>query len=820
MKVLNTNNGSFRLTIQSKVFNLAILLLFVFNHCLAQNTITVINQQSVPIANVLVRNNCNLTTYTTNINGQFNFENLDSNCVFTFSKNGYNWYEISCKNLKISTTITLKSINELDEVLVSNQANKNSGIRKLKDFEETAIYAGKKTEVVIMDNILANKANNTSRQIFAQVVGLTIGESSDGGLQLNIGSRGLDPNRTSNFNTRQNDYDISADVLGYPESYYATPAEAIEEIQVVRGAASLQYGTQFGGLINFKIKKPTEKAFEATSRNTIGSYGLYTNFTSLSGTNNKFSYYVFSNYKHGDGYRPNSEFESNNVFTNFNYQFSDKTSLHFDYTYYYYLAQQAGGLTDAMFNQNPRQSNRTRNWFAVNWNLYALRLKHQFNSDTQYSLQLFALDASRKALGFRDNRIATPDPMLERDLIIGEYKNWGAETRLLKRYDLWQLKSTFLVGAKYYQSENAALQGPGSSGSDADFRLATTEFPNYESQSNYQFPNFNLAFFGENIFKINSRLSITPGFRFEYIKTEADGYYQRIQKNLVGTVIFDETIEEQVLKKRNLMLFGVGLSYKPLTNKELYANFSQNYRSVTFSDIRTISPSFEIDPNITDEKGFGSDIGLRGNWNQMLKYDTNIFGLYYNDKISEYQTVNTQNQIIRYRSNLGTAFTYGIEALAELDLNKIFLNQKTDFVFNYFTNLSITKSRYLKSDVPDVEGKEVEFVPLLNLKTGINLGYKSFLSNIQLTYLSAQYTDATNSSLSLNSINSGIIGEIPSYYVVDFSFAYKFNHFKIESGCNNLTNHSYFTRRATGYPGPGIIPSDGRTVYATVEFKF
>ena len=31
-------------------------------------------------------------------------------------------------------------------------------------------------------------------------------------------------------------------------------AEAIKEIQVVRGAASLQYGTQFGGLINFIMK--------------------------------------------------------------------------------------------------------------------------------------------------------------------------------------------------------------------------------------------------------------------------------------------------------------------------------------------------------------------------------------------------------------------------------------------------------------------------------------------------------------------------------------------------------------------------------------
>jgi Fe(3+) dicitrate transport protein len=97
--------------------------------------------------------------------------------------------------------------------------------------------------------------------------------------------------------------------------------------------------------VNFKIKSPT-KTFEFTSRNTIGSYGLFT-ITSVSGTNKKFSYYSFY-YKQGNGFRPNSDFESKNYFANLNYQLNDKTSLHFDYTYFNYLAQQAGGLTDVV----------------------------------------------------------------------------------------------------------------------------------------------------------------------------------------------------------------------------------------------------------------------------------------------------------------------------------------------------------------------------------------------------------------------------------------------------------------------------------------
>ena len=43
--------------------------------------------------------------------------------------------------------------------------------------------------------------------------------------------------------------------------------------------------------------------------------------------------------------------------------------------------------------------------------------------------------------------------------------------------------------------------------------------------------------------------------------------------------------------------------------------------------------------------------------------------------------------------------------------------------------------------------------------------------------------------------------------------------FLIEVGVNNLLDRSYFTRRATGYPGPGIIPSDKRNYYLCLQIK-
>jgi Fe(3+) dicitrate transport protein len=332
----------------------------------------------------------------------------------------------------------------------------------------------------------------------------------------------------------------------------------------------------------------------------------------------------------------------------------------------------------------------------------------------------------------------------------------------------------------------------------------------------------NFAVFGENIFKLTPRFSVTPGFRFEKIKTQAIGSYRKINLDLAGNVILDQTIYEDNIKDRNIVLLGIGMSYKPQNRIEFYGNLSQNYRSVTFNDIRTVSPSQVIDPNITDEKGFTSDIGIRGQISDKVTFDASAYALYYDDKIGEYETKNPNGSaaIVRYRANIGTAITYGFETMLDWSISKTFFEEKEAFVWNIFSNVALTDSKYLKSSAPNIEGNKVEFVPLYNIKSGTGIGYKNFMTSLQFTYVSSQYTDANNSKTDVNDNTYGIFGQIPSYYVADISTSYKWRKFKLEAGITNFTNNSYFTRRATGYPGPGIIPSDQRTFYTTLEFVF
>ena len=135
----------------------------------------------------------------------------------------------------------------------------------------TSIYAGKKSSLIVMDNVMGNLVNNTMRQVVAKVPGIQIWENDGSGIQVGISARGLSPNRSWEFNVRQNGYDIAADPYGYPEAYYNPSMQAVQSLEIIRGHGALQYGPQFGGMVNYILKNGSEKSkkIEAESYQTI-----------------------------------------------------------------------------------------------------------------------------------------------------------------------------------------------------------------------------------------------------------------------------------------------------------------------------------------------------------------------------------------------------------------------------------------------------------------------------------------------------------------------------------------------------------------------
>ena len=116
------------------------------------------------------------------------------------------------------------------------------------------------------------------------------------------------------------------------------------------------------------------------------------------------------------------------------------------------------------------------------------------------------------------------------------------------------------------------------------------------------------------------------------------------------------------------------------------------------------------------------------------------------------------------------------------------------------------------------KGKKVENAPSNIFRGGISAGYKGFLLTGQVNYVGETFSDANNT---LTPTANGQNGLIPSYTITDLTATYKFSKgLNIKAGINNLFDERYFTRRAGGYPGPGVLPGDGKTVFLSVGAKF
>jgi Fe(3+) dicitrate transport protein len=700
----------------------------------------------------------------------------------------------------------------LKEVKIKDKAAHNFGnLRKVDDMKVTV---GKKSEVIQVELLTVNKSTNNTRQLYAKVAGLNIFENDGSGLQLSIGGRGLDPNRTANFNVRQNGYDISADALGYPESYYTPPADALNRIEIIKGAASLQFGTQFGGLLNFRMKQPGgEKPLQLLLKQTVGSWGFLSSFNSIYGSTGKLDYYAYAHYKRGNGWRPNSGYNSLNIYADIHYRLDARNRIGLEITHLNYRAQQPGGLDDAMFAKDPRQSNRERNWFDVDWNLLNLEWESQLSENTKWETQVTGLIASRNAIGFRPNRPSQPDNGGKRDLLKGDFKNFSLESRLMQHYNIAGKRQTLLAGIRVYNGKNTSKQGYVNNGAKASFQF---ENEDKEVISDYTFPNLNIAAFAEHIIRISDKWNITPGIRWEYIKTTADGNFREILYDLRDSIISDVRLKEDRLLPRSFVLLGLGTSYNLSDNLELYGNISQNYRSVTFSDIQLVNPSFEIDKNIQDEKGWSADLGFRGSIGNVFRFDISGFSLHYGNKIGEYFFAKPNGQVIRKRGNVGVAQIYGLETFMELEVLELFHNTPQKYSLSIYSNLALTHARYTKSPLSNVINNTVEYVPDLNWKTGAQAAYNQFRLTFQLSRLSSQYTDATNA---VDGSYSGVNGILPAYTLMDLSAGWSWRYLIVEASVNNLGGATYATRRATGYPGPGIIPGEGRAYFLTLGLK-
>jgi len=405
----------------------------------------------------------------------------------------------------------------LSEVLVIGQREINTVLR-LPEVKNTFIFSGKKTEVISVQNLDANITEKTPRQIFAKVPGIFVYDMDGTGNQVNISARGLDPHRGWEFNIRRNGAITNSDIYAYPASHYSIPMEAVERIELVRGTGSLQYGAQFGGMLNYVTKQPdSTKAISFESINAAGSFGLLSTYNAVSGTIGKFQYYAYITYRKSDGYRANGESDYDAQSVMLVYHASKNFRITAEFSRSNYVYQIPGPLTDSMFHTDPSMSTRARNYFNPEIYVPSLKFEWQLTKNTRLQWLTSAVLGDRNSVQF-DRPADIPDavnPVTDayaaRQADIDHFHSYTTELRFSHAYRFLNGTSTLTGGAQLIRNDlNRQQQGKGTTGTDFDLTLTDPLWGR-----DMHLKTDNVAFFVENNFKVTDRLSVNPGLRFE-----------------------------------------------------------------------------------------------------------------------------------------------------------------------------------------------------------------------------------------------------------------------------------------------------------------
>jgi len=641
------------------------------------------------------------------------------------------------KPMPVDDTTNFQGKN-LPEITVVGRGSK-SDYQQMPEIVGTNIYAGKKSTLIVLDNVQGNVANNTMRQVLAKVPGIHIWESDPSGIQIGISARGLSPNRSWEFNVRQNGYDIAADPFGYPEAYYNPQLQAVQRIEIVRGQGSLQYGPQFGGLVNYVLRNGSEidKPFQFETQQTIGSNALFNSYNAIGGNTNKVHYYAFFDHRNGDGWRTNSRYFTNAGFGTVTYQISPKLTISAEVMRSHIRSQQPGGLTDAQFNQDAQQSLRNRNWFDILWTTPALIANYQLNEKTRWNTKLFATIGNRNSVGFtqsitvKDSINATTLNYNNRVLNVDQYRNYGLESRVLTDYKIGSLNNTISGGIRLYTGKtHRKADGKGTTGANYDMAVIGT-YPR-----DIEFNSKNFAAFVENIFRLSDKFLIIPGLRYEWLEGSASG------RNGF-TPIGAEIILQDIKRNRSFLLAGIGTEYHVTNSTEIYANYTQAYRPIQFANLQAPPTTDVVDPNLKDAKGYNIDLGYRGRIQSFMQFDLSGFYLQYNNRVG---TITPTGATYRLITNVGASTSKGFEGYIEFNALKAIGNSlNSDLIV--FGSYGYTDAKY-SGDHKDAatKGKKVENAPTSIFRGGISAGYKGILLTGQLSYVGETFSDANNTS--------------------------------------------------------------------------
>ncbi|HEY0667560.1 MAG TPA: TonB-dependent receptor [Sphingobacteriaceae bacterium] len=661
-------------------------------------------------------------------------------------------------------------------------------------------------------------------EVLRKVSGVNVVDEEGAGLRVNIGIRGLDPDRSRNILMLEDGVPIALGPYGEPEMYFTPSIDKMAGIEVLKGSGQILHGPQtIGGIVNFFTADPPARQTANIKLMGAGK-GYFSGFGTYGNTIGKTGFIISYLHKRADELGP-TYFNLNDLSAKIKISLNSKSSVGIKLGYYDEESNSTYiGLTQTMYDKGGQDFVRMSASDRLPIKRYSASVAHLINITPDISLKTTAFaytttrnwqrqDFSLNSAASNQTGVIWGDQNVSNGAVYmlnstgnrnRQFEVAGVEPRLSVKHRLFNMDNELETGARflYEKADEQFIIGKDASSSDGIMR--DKEVRTGKAFSAYL----------QNKFDLTPKLSLTGGLRMENFNYEREILRGRYRINNVNNVIRDTSII--AVDNTFALIPGAGVTFTANDNINFFAGVHKGFAPPRIKDAITSSG---VPYNLDAELSTNYELGTRMNFGNFASAELTGFILDFQNQIIPVSN-SSGNLNATGVVNGGQTLHKGIEAAFKVDLGQVSGSKHSFTVESSITlqNSEYSNDRFIPVNGQPVNVKNYQLPYSANLMMWNALGMElvnGFGFRISGNYIGDQFTDELNTE---TASANGRIGKLDSRYVIDANAYYNIPKTKaaINIAVKNLTDQRYITTRRP----EGIRVSLPRMFTAGLEVSF
>ncbi|MBV2129200.1 TonB-dependent siderophore receptor [Rheinheimera sp. SM2107] len=603
----------------------------------------------------------------------------------------------------------------------------------------------------------------STEDILRRIPGINIKSEEETSVVANFGIRGLSASESKSL-ILEDGVPVAPGLFIGNDRYFNPRIQRVEQVEVLKGSASLRYGpSTIGGVVNYQTKTPDDGV---TVTGRAGSFNMQEVSVEAGGKSASGDAFagIVATHASSDGFM-DKDYEMTDVMAKAGVIFSNEQKLGIKVSRYEndanisYRGLLLGDyLAGADYNPAPDDYFLTdRTAFDIN---------HEWTLSSQATLKtlLYWSEMSRDYWRYNVDTAASNEAgrWVYTDALTGNNRSFdrvGIETRLNVDHNLAGMVANSEFGLRFMQEE----------ANDTRIRAVRSSDRTGLNDRHIIDSADSVAAYAQSRIEFNDKFAVTPGLRVES--------YEQTRVVLSDDGATAKTSNTEVLP-------GIGATYNLTDSAQLYGGvyraFSPASNGVALDGL--------TDQQLDGERSTNYELGLRGK-SGAVNYEVAAFMMDFSNQVV---TGNSDPNLSQ--SNAGETEHLGMEFL---------LGYKLGNGFSIDTNATWVPTSEFKSG--ENQGNRLPYAPKFIANLALNYQLEKLSAALSAHHRGEQYGDAANTVDIPEGAAGGIWGGLmPSYTVLDLTAQYTVaDNIRVFGAVKNLTDKRYITGLRQGiYVGP------------------